>query len=100
MKIRVATLDDVPIMLEMGRRFFDQSRYRRFLNLDPQTQTQLVMGLVQQATGNIFLAEDTGQVVGMLGISLTPNVFDGSLTAMELFWWVEPHCRGFTGVRL
>lgn len=87
-------------MLEMGRRFFDQSRYKRFLNLNPQSQTQLVMGLVQQDTGAVFLAEKDGQVVGMLGMNLSPNVFDGSITAMELFWWVEPHHRGLTGVRL
>jgi N-acetylglutamate synthase-like GNAT family acetyltransferase len=100
MKIRVATLADVPRMLEMGARFLEGSRYRRFLNLNPQQQTQLVTELVQQDTANVFIAEQDATVVGMFGLTLSTNPFDGVRTAMEMFWWVEPHHRGSTGLRL
>ncbi len=93
MQIRVATLADVPTMLQMGRRFIEGTRYRAFLNLDSQKQTQLVMELVRQDTSEVFLAEDT-QVTGMLGLTLSHNPFDGVKTAMEMFWWVEPNRRG------
>lgn len=100
MQIRVATLADVPTMLQMGQRFLQGTRYRRFLNLDLQKQTQLVTELVQHDTGEVFLAEDT-QVSGMLGMTLSNNPFDGVKTAMELFWWVEPSRRGsFAAKRL
>lgn len=93
MTIRVATLEDVPTMLQMGQRFLTGTRYRRFLNLNPQQQTQLVTELVQQDTSEVFLAEDT-QIAGMLGLTLSHNPFDGVKTAMEMFWWVEPNRRG------
>jgi hypothetical protein len=37
----------------------------------------------------------------MFGIKLNENPFDGVLTAMELFWWVEPNRRGgYTALKL
>lgn len=85
----------------MGRRFVEGTSYRKFLNLNPQKQTQLVTELVQHEAGGVFLAEHSSSATGMLGLTLARNPFDDTLTAMEHFWWVEPSHRGsMTAVRL
>lgn len=93
--IRAATYDDLPRVLEMGRRFFDTAGWPEVAEWDDASTEATLRFLIDQPTGGLFLAEVDGQVVGMTGGLVTPFYFNlAHLTGQELFWWVEPEHRG------
>jgi N-acetylglutamate synthase-like GNAT family acetyltransferase len=48
----------------------------------------------------IYVAEEAGQLVGMIGAIASQIWFSKEALATELFWYVKPDCRGGTGSRL
>lgn len=94
MTVRPATEKDIPILLDMGKRFFDASGYgdrmefhfgscKRFFQLLIQSHVLLVYG---------------EKPVGMVGAMVHPAFFNSKeLYACELFWWVNPDARGVGG---
>ena len=95
--IRQATASDVPRLVEMGRRFRSETGYARVLAENPQKMTELATQLT--SLGCLLVSERAGQLVGMLGYFVYPHFISGEQTAGEVFWWVEPECRG-EGVKL
>jgi GNAT superfamily N-acetyltransferase len=68
-------------------------------NLDVFLQNWCV--LLSSNIGVIWKLEKDGDLVGMLGGMLTPDLLDGSLTATETFWYVLPqHRLGIGGIQL
>lgn len=93
--IRLATLEDMPRLIEMGERFFVTAGWEDVAEWDEASITRTLTHLIEQPTGAIFVLEDGKQLVGMAGGMLNPFYFNiHHITGQELFWWVEPEHRG------
>lgn len=80
--IRRASIDDMPLILEMGRAFHRYSPYGD-LAFDEPGVTAVVAKVLE--TGAIFVSER-----GMIGGVLLPLWFSPARrTAVEMFWWAE-----------
>jgi GNAT superfamily N-acetyltransferase len=95
--IRKATAEDIPRMVEMGRRFREESTYSKYMADNPECMTKLGENLLK--CGGILVIEESGALVGMLGWVLHDHFISGERFAGEVFWWVEPEHRG-DGIKL
>jgi GNAT superfamily N-acetyltransferase len=98
--IRVARLDDLPALRELGHRFLASSVYGAHFREDPQQITDLATMLITEVNGAVFVSETDDQLTGAIGMWCCPHVWTGDRTAGELFWFVDPEARGSIGVRL
>lgn len=95
MTIREATIDDVPQLVEMGRRFRASTQYASIVSENPQQMADTATNLITQDNGVIWVAEDRGGcLVGMLGLVLFCHPMSGELTVGELFWWSDAPAIG------
>ena len=97
--IRPALSDDIPRLVAMGERFLTETVYRGRVPVNPAAMARTVTMLLHSDAGVVFVSEQDGVVVGMIGLLLYEHPITGEVTASELFWWVEPEYRGH-GVRL
>jgi GNAT superfamily N-acetyltransferase len=95
--IRIASLDDIPRMVEMGERFRSETSYRDHIAQNAEQMAKLGRDLI--AKGEILISEHDGRITGMLGYLLYDHFISGERIAGEVFWWVEPEARG-DGLRL
>lgn len=104
-RVRRATSDDLPRLLEMGARFARETVYRDHLQADPARikalAEQLVAGVAGQGSA-VWVAQDpAGGIVGMIGMFVYEHPLSGERIASEVFWWVDPeHRRGGHALRL
>ncbi len=96
--IRAAHLSDVPRIVEMGRRFRVESTYNKHLADNPERMTRLAEQLIGQ--GGLLIAEQNGDITGMIGFILHDHFISGEKFAGEIFWWQEPEYRGIDGLKL
>lgn len=101
MIVRTATPFDVPVLLDMLR------RYRKLTPLaflaeadDAEYVTKLLTEMM--AGKGVVLVVDNDGIVGMLLASIAPSIWSPKhLLMTELAYWVEPESRGGTaGYRL
>lgn len=93
--IRPATTDDLPELLRMGRSFAGALKLADTIGYDDETMERLFLHLINDANG-ILLVTDGGAAGGLVH----PSLFNRHhMTGQELFWWVDPECRG-AGLRL
>ena len=98
MKLRLATVADVPAMVEKGRLAHSESRFSRF----PYDERKLVAGLaaliaMQESSGShlCLLAESgDGRLIGMFIGSMEEYFFTRSKSANSVLLWVHPDFRG------
>lgn len=98
MKLRHATVVDVPAMVEAGRLAHSESRLRRF----PYDEQKLLAGLaalitMQESRGShlCLLAESSdGQLIGMFIGSLEEYFFTSCKSANSILLWVRADFRG------
>lgn len=96
--IREARHDDIPTLLEMGRRFFDATSYGEIAEYDPASVEKMMRHLIDDENGVLLVAGD--EIVGAAGALFYPFHFNLShKTGQEIFWWVDVDCRG-VGIRL
>lgn len=87
--IRSATLEDVPNIVAMSRKFYATTMYSETVPFDADTVWDLVEMLI--ATSVMLVAEVDSMVVGMAGALVSPNLFNRNIsTACEIVWWVDP----------
>ena len=99
--IREATEDDIPRIVEMGRRFIQESPYKDFMAENPEQMRTLVEQIIESPKGRILLSDKNGIVIGMLALIVFPHFASGEMVAGEVFWWVNPEARaGSTGLKL
>src|SRR5256885_1098002 len=91
MLTREAQSADIPRILEMGSRSLEDGPYAGIIQ-DVPAQARKCADLVM-AQGKILLAEEKGNVVGLVGFVVTPQIFSGELHGAELMWYVEPEHR-------
>lgn len=97
MTIREALPEDVPRIVEMGRRQMTVL-FPGWVD-NPAQLAALTTQLLESPTGIVFVSEDHLGVNGMIGLVLFPHHLTGEKTAGEIAWWVEPEARG-AGVAL
>ena len=97
--IRPATLEDVPRLVAMGRRFLASSAYAGTIAENPAQMAACATALITAPDGVVLVAEGPGGLVGMLGLLIVSHALSGERVAGEVFWWVEPEARG-DGLRL
>lgn len=92
--IRPATIDDVPRIVDMARRFYDASGYADLFG--PMAQESAAgLAIITMESGVMLVAEVDGDVVGMACLHVEPFLFNPERTiASELAWWIEPEHRG------
>ena len=82
--IRPATLDDIPLLLEMGERFSEKAKLRGHVGYDPDSMAATFKALIENDHA-LFVSE-----TGAIGATLTYHPFNhGHVVAQELFWWSE-----------
>lgn len=102
MRIREATVDDTPRLIEMAARFLLSSHYGELFSVEttPALLATLIVNVLSM--GVILVAEvdefptEKKTLVGMLAMVALPHVFTGKKLAEEVAWWVEPEHRGGT----
>jgi acetyltransferase (GNAT) family protein len=95
MKIRFATREDIPTILDLAETMVAESRFNAY-GLDRAKTTPVVAGMIgQPAHSVILLAErDNGTTVGMLGGYVADFFFCNAVIAQDRFYFVEPEARG------
>lgn len=92
MKIRVATLEDIPMLVELGQQFIlEAPNYSgRTINIDVLTENfkEIING-----SGCIFIAELGSFAIGGIVCSSTKDWFDGQTVAFEQVFYVKPEYR-------
>lgn len=106
MKIRFATLDDVPTFVEMGRKFHANTRFSVY-DYNPgrvglQLRAAIETGQNRNGTHCFFVAEDSqGQSIGGLIGCMEQHFFSEQMVASVIHYDVLPEKRmGGTGLRL
>ena len=93
--IREAVPDDIPRLVEMGRRFFGVSGYPEFAEFDEPSFKETLGKLIDGDDGTVLVTHEDGQVIGMVGVILFPFWFNRHhTTSTELFWWAEKKGNG------
>lgn len=91
--IRPGTNDDVPAIVSMSAQFYPQTHYAEWVEMDEGTVADLASNLIDN---HVFMvAEDDGELVGMIGLFIIPFMFNRDvLFAGEVIFWVHPKARG------
>jgi predicted N-acetyltransferase YhbS len=90
-KIRMATEEDIPRIIEMGEMFWNQTDYRS-VKYDPGSIEHWSKLMIEQ--GLLLVACDDGKAIGSVGALSAPLLGNVQyLVASELFWWIEPQYR-------
>lgn len=84
-------------MVEMGRKFRNESTYNKYLADNPAKMAELGAKLI--AVDGIIVLERDGEITGMLGFVLHDHFISGERVAGEIFWWQDPNRRG-DGIKL
>lgn len=79
--VRVASTEDIPIMVEWGARFHAAGGLK--MPYSPEKVADLLDGLI--AGGGVFISS-TGMIGGAL---VSPYCTDDWKMAVELFWWAD-----------
>lgn len=95
--IRSAGPDDIPRLVEMGRRFRKETSYNAHLADNAEQMRETAAKLI--GVDGILVTERGGEIVGMIGFIVHTHFISGEKVGGEVFWWVEPEHRG-EGVKL
>jgi len=90
MSIRLATVEDIDLVVEMGLKFIQATNYKDYADEDT------IRGL---ATKIINLPNEEGVILiyenhGMLVATVTPFLFGKLKIAADIAWWIDPEHRG------
>ena len=106
MKIRFATLEDVPAFVEMGKRFHENTRFRIYdynpSRVADQLRAVIHVGQNEKGTHCFLVAEDSqGQSIGGIIGCVEKHFFSDQLVATVIHYDVLPERRmGGAGFRL
>lgn len=98
--IRSATHDDIPRIIEMAQAFYATTNYAATI---PMTDEQAAgIAIVTMESGVMLVADNDGELVGMICIHVAPFLFNPSVMfPSEIAFYVDPKIRGgTTGMRL
>lgn len=87
--IKIATEEDLPLLMEMAMKFAEASNYFEFVDKDKIQAYILALIKADNAKSIVFLYEDKG----MLAAAASDFLFGNIKQAAELAWWVNPEER-------
>jgi GNAT superfamily N-acetyltransferase len=90
--VREGTLEDIPRIVELGRRSLQDGPYQGRIEDNPE-QVERFARLVILHLGKVLVWEEDGTVTGLFAFLVAPHFFDGRMFAQELIWYVLPECR-------
>lgn len=92
--LRLAKLDDVPVLMNFARHFLAASPYKGFRFASSKGEEFLRKAITGALKDHVVLvALHDGKPIGFLvGAALEP-VFSSVKIATELGWWIEPDAR-------
>src|SRR3972149_4409509 len=90
MGLRVATIEDLPIILNLAMKFAKSSPYSEYVNEDKIKKIAEGFLSSEHQDKIILLYDDIGMIVGLV----SPFMFGNNRVATELAWWIEPNERG------
>lgn len=95
MKIRMATLDDIATVLELGEAMLAESRFSRY-DLDRSKTAKAIESLIRQPDQAVILLaqRNDSRIVGMLAGHVADYFFCNALVAQDKVFFVEPAARG------
>ena len=103
MKIRFATLDDIPAFVELSRTFHDLTRFKEY-DYNPERMAANLQAIIENLRGAhcFFVAEDSaGKPVGGLIGCVESHFFSDKLVASLIHYDVLPEKRmGGAGLKL
>lgn len=86
--IRPATEADIPVLIELGREFFNQSSWKELADFDPASSEVSIRLIISGGLAGEVLISDDGQ--GMAAYLCTPLFLNHNvLTATELVWYAR-----------
>lgn len=94
--IRKGRPEDLERIVEMTGHFINQTNYSTLLKFMPKAVREIASRVIDH--GVCLVAEEDGQVVGMLCAFLLVEPVSNQPMADELCWWVEPSARGSRSV--
>lgn len=89
--IRLATLQDIPRLVELGALMHAESRYAR-LSFSREKVAAILQAVIER--GAVFVAERDGEIIGGFAGVVEPHWFSTDLIATDLALFVEPGKRG------
>jgi len=94
-EIRLARLDDISSLIEMGRHFHAAYiEHERSICFDAEHVRALLVRLITEPAGLVMVAVVDRLPIGMFVAMCHGGITSPSLQATELAWWVEPEHRG------
>lgn len=101
MAIRAATLDDLPRILDLGELMHNESPRWRKLAFNRARAADFLARLILSDWGAVFLAEQSGQVLGGIAGTALPHWCSDDVLAQEIVFFMTPEARGgMSAVRL
>jgi|SRR5690606_508806 len=98
MEIRFIREEDTEKVYGMAEKFLAESPFLSELTIEPQSVANIVRTATKQEQLVFWVAEDKGELVGMLAVFIVPSPFNVSvLVADEMVWWVDPRYRKTLG---
>lgn len=99
--LRLATLDDIPRMIELGRAMHAESPAFSAMSFDADRLADTARAAITSSHGFAAVAEREGVVVGGLLAMATPHYFSRDLIACDLALFIDSGYRGgMAGPRL
>lgn len=96
--IREATINDTTAIVDKGLTMIASTPYAAMIKGDRDTMSATVTSLI--SNGVVLIATIDDAIVGMLGLATYTHPVSGERMTAEIFWWVDPEYRGWTGIRL
>jgi L-amino acid N-acyltransferase YncA len=94
MIIRDANIDDVVILIELGKILHNESDRYRNIKFSEEKAFQVISNLINMDNGIVVVAEDHNGIVGMIGGMVGEHFFSHDLYACEFSVYVHPNKRG------
>lgn len=96
MKVRKATKDDLPKIVEMGLAFFNDTKHAAVVPYNAEAVERISEQLMQdERAGAVFIAHtENGEIIGATAGILFPLwMAPEHITGQEMFWYVMPEHR-------
>lgn len=95
--IRSATLADLPALMAMAGQFAAVAELNKIAAYDASSMERTFRFLIENDDGILLIAVEGGAAGGLIH---PPYWNLSERIGQEMFWWVNPECRGSVGLKL
>lgn len=95
-ELKIANWDYYSDILEMCQKFHQASPYRETDDYDESKVAEFILSVLNEPVNKVIITvvdTESNKAVGMLMAVATEPLFNRSLTATEIIWWLNPECR-------